>query len=447
MNYYLPTYEECLEIVEKNEAFKMKEEFYNGKKITLFNYMLAKYTDFETPILDKPHIKAYELRGLTFVHESETEINRFLMLHKFFNLNQTKDYMYEDLKEKNIICMEDKRDGSMIGFVKVNGDIIPKTKMSLNNDQTAIVNKILSVKTNIFNFIKECFDNRLTPVFELTSPFNRIVLEYAEDELKLLKLRNEDTGEYLDIKTNDLVKKYNIDLVDNYDVTNFYNLINKLNENDSDEIIKNFLIKAKDIKEKDLPFYIEDFFNLFEYEIQKNNNKISKNNKSVNFIDLLLLYNEFVTNIEGMIVITECNQFFKAKTDWYFRFHQMITTDLSREDFIIAKTLDEEIDDIVSLLEEGDKVRIKVLEISRVVSEYYNHTVKEIWELVKNYDIKTNRKELAEKYREHKYFNFIMSSVGRNEEHVEKLVKEKILKDTYHLTKAREFLKDLGLDL
>lgn len=450
MNYYLPTYEECLKIVKNNEAFKIKEEYYNGKKISIFNYMLAKFTDFETPIENEPEIKAYELRGLTFVHESETEINRFLMLHKFFNLNQTKNYMYEDLKYKNIKAIEDKRDGSMISFIKVGEEIIPKTKMSIDNDQTNIVKKILLNNINLTIFIKECLSSNLIPIFELTSPFNKIVLQYNTDELKLIKLRDSNTGEYLNIKENILVKKYKIDLVDNYDVELFKNLINKLNKKEySKNLLKDFSNILNIKKEQNLNISFLDYIDLFEQLFIKydQDNSMIKVSTEVNFIDLVLLYNSYVTNIEGLIIITEDDLFFKAKTDWYFRFHQMLTTDISREDFIIKKTLEEEIDDIIALLEEGDMTRNKVTLISKAVSQYFNHTVKEIWDIVKEYDIKTNRKELAEKMRTQKYFGFIMSSIGKNEEHVEKLVKEQILKDTYHLEKARVFVKDLGVEI
>ena len=64
MNYYLPTYEECLKIVKNNEAFKIKEEYYNGKKIQERYYdEIVKNTEelgpyyFLSPGIAMPHAR------------------------------------------------------------------------------------------------------------------------------------------------------------------------------------------------------------------------------------------------------------------------------------------------------------------------------------------------------------------------------------------------------
>jgi hypothetical protein len=64
-------------------------------------------------------------------------------------------------------------------------------------------------------------------------------------------------------------------------------------------------------------------------------------------------------------------------------------------------------------------------------------------ELLDLFKIKQNieRKEFALKFKNHPYFGVLMRA--NNENDLEKLLKEKIIRDTSKLTKAREFLKTL----
>jgi hypothetical protein len=48
-------------------------------------------------------------------------------------------------------------------------------------------------------------DNGIDATFEYVSPMNRIVLRYLQEELILLRMRDNKTGEYLDL--NDYLDK------------------------------------------------------------------------------------------------------------------------------------------------------------------------------------------------------------------------------------------------
>ena len=90
--------------------------------------------------------------------EHDGEYSRILMLHKFFNLNQCIAYLYEDLSPCQIKAIQDKRDGSMIRFLRLpNGEIIAKTKMDFNNAQTALANRLLSEDKGLYDFVSESF--------------------------------------------------------------------------------------------------------------------------------------------------------------------------------------------------------------------------------------------------------------------------------------------------
>jgi hypothetical protein len=81
----LPTQEECANLVQNSEAFQCIETEVNGFKIQMYNYLLASYKDF---FPDNGDVWT-ELRGLTFVYNTETdEWERHLLLTKFFNLGE-----------------------------------------------------------------------------------------------------------------------------------------------------------------------------------------------------------------------------------------------------------------------------------------------------------------------------------------------------------------------
>lgn len=200
MKYFLPSYEQCQEIVNTKGELIFYESKYviDGFNVSLFNYRLPLYVDFFNPVNGVDNSK--ELRGLAFVFNNDgTLYKRFLMLTKFWNLNQVTESFYDNVKNLKIQSSYNKEDGSLISFIELpNGRIVARTKMGFDNDQTVEVNKLFTGK--IEEFVKECFDNDLVPFFEYVSFRNKIVLNYKDTELILLRVRNNNTGEFLDVE-------------------------------------------------------------------------------------------------------------------------------------------------------------------------------------------------------------------------------------------------------
>ena len=80
MDFKLLTMEDCLDIVNKSEAFYMTETEIYGYKVRLFDYRLASFSDFKDN-------DAFEMRGLCFVQDG-TLWTRHLLMNKFFNYAQ-----------------------------------------------------------------------------------------------------------------------------------------------------------------------------------------------------------------------------------------------------------------------------------------------------------------------------------------------------------------------
>ena len=305
----------------------------------------------------------------------------FLGLHKFFNDQENPFTMNNELWEcGELLCME-KLDGSLIQCVINNGKIYAKTKGTFFSEQAEMAQKIINENKDLQELILKGYENnpKIFYYFELVSPFNQIVVPYKKTELRLIQSRKED-GEYLDYEYNRKIARF-------------------------------FKI----------PFIKVEYHTLDKLkELQKTK-----------------------TGIEGWVVRNPEEpferQFRKFKTSWFFCLHKLISPSNLVENRLIEHILNETIDDVISQLPQGEK-RNKIEEIRNKVSHYFDRMYNELVELLKEKS-QTERKEFAIKYKEHPYFGVLMKA--KNENELEKLLKEKIIKDTSKLSKAREFLKNL----
>lgn len=322
--YYIPTYEEARLICDNNDNFIFYESKHNvdGYDISIFNYRLAFYSHFTNPVSNNPEITAHEMRGLTFVFNSDGTIyNRFLLLDKFFNVDQTPCSMYSVLKGYKIKNIYNKEDGSVASFIRLpNGRVIGRSKAAFGSDQAIEIQKIYDEDTNIQRFVNWCLDNEIIPIFEFVSPKNRIVLPYANTKLILLRLRDNKTGEYLDID----------------DYSSHYDGISVV-ESDSGKTLEDLIDLKKVTQDK-----------------------------------------------EGWIVQFENGKMAKVKTDWYLERHRLYTDELNRENSLIKLIIDGTIDDIFPQISEDKKQEIE--SIIDKVNGYILDTSKKVDELLKEYD-------------------------------------------------------------
>jgi hypothetical protein len=201
MNFYIPSYEECLEIVENNPSMYFIERKFiiDNYNISIFGYRYAKYNNFMIPIISKPYINALEMKGICFVFNDDgTIFKHYVMLHKFWELNQYQHSKYELFNNKKIKNITTKEDGFLFSFLKLpNNKIIPFNKHGFFDDQHLEVVNFLDNK-NYYNFINYCLNNNIQPLFEYIG--SKLYVNYGnKKDLILLKLRNNLTGQYLNI--------------------------------------------------------------------------------------------------------------------------------------------------------------------------------------------------------------------------------------------------------
>jgi len=187
-------YNRLLTLADESEAFFFKEDTLDNAIYRIFNYRLASYTEFLKP-------GGLECRGIMF--EVDT-VGRFIRIAsrpmaKFFNLYENPLTMELDLSK--VKRLMDKADGSLISSYLHNNKVKLKSKGSLNSDQANDANDYIQDKSHsdLLVVVDYLVKREFTVNFEWCSPHNRIVLAYDEPELKILNVRNDISGDYLDI--------------------------------------------------------------------------------------------------------------------------------------------------------------------------------------------------------------------------------------------------------
>ncbi|CAG7580414.1 MAG: RNA ligase A [uncultured marine phage] len=352
MNRTLLTYNECREIVERNEDMKFYETKHvvDGYDVSIFNYKLAWYNDFAKPLEDSD-IRAEEMRGITFVFDKDGTIaDRFLMLHKFWNVNQVEESLLSNISDFKVKSVMNKEDGSLASFIKLpNGTIAGRSKASFSSDQAIRITHLYNTVESVKNLVDWGFDNDLALFFEYVAPTNKIVLDYKEEELILLRVRNNTTGEYLDVRDLDT-----------------------------------FGVKVSDF---------------YDYTLEEISEMVHT-----------------VEGTEGWIVEFENGYMVKWKTEWYFTRHKLFTESLNRENDIIKLILDEKIDDVLAQLTDTDVDKEKrefIGEMIEMVNHEVSMYIHSMKEKLKEYD--GNVKAFALNNRKDPLFSMYMSSIkGRD---------------------------------
>lgn len=140
-----------------------------------------------------------ECRGMIFCSTTGKILRR--PLAKWFNINEKDETQLNKLDFNLSHKVYTKLDGSMIAPFEAGygtGDIRFGTKMGIS-EVALQAEKFVELHPSIMEFSKWCIQNRLTPIYEYTSPNNRIVVPYQTEAMTLLAVRHMETGEHFTI--------------------------------------------------------------------------------------------------------------------------------------------------------------------------------------------------------------------------------------------------------
>jgi len=238
-----------------------------------------------------------ECRGLLFYPDGRIMGRR---LHKFFNVNERDETQLNriDLTQPHVIL--DKLDGSMITPVYTQNGIRWGTKMGITEvSMQAEVH--VSVNPAYTKLAQVHQEQNLTPIFEWCSRSQRIVVDYPEDRLVLIAVRDNITGEYLSYdELNTLGDSYGIPVVRTRagTVASMENLIDETRASEG---------------------------------------------------------------IEGYIIRFDNGQMLKIKGDWYVRIHKT-KDNLALEKNVVDLLITEKMDDAKSFMLDDDRRRVEDFE-------------------------------------------------------------------------------------
>ncbi|MEM7056104.1 MAG: RNA ligase [Pseudomonadota bacterium] len=132
---------------------------------------------------------ARECRGLKFAPDGRILARPF---HKFFNLGEKERIENIDWSLPHRVL--DKLDGSMVHPCRLGGRLVFMTRMGVTEQAEAAQ---AVADASVLGLCEEALASGITPIFEFTSPGNRIVIAYDRPALTLLAARETVSGRYL----------------------------------------------------------------------------------------------------------------------------------------------------------------------------------------------------------------------------------------------------------
>lgn len=299
-----------------------------------------------------------ECRGITFNPDGTIAART---LHKFFNVGEREDTQHFMLDWSKVVRVMDKRDGSMVTPVFVNGELTFKTKKSFDTKEAALAKEICLKTKNGVAFCLKMSELGLTPTFEVTSPKYPIVLKYDKDELTLLHVRENVSGRYLtEAELSDLGSPF--------------------------PIVENIIDEFKDIA-MEMGCIVEDQFSWYKIEDAAKTRE----------------------GIEGWIIQFEDGGMVKVKTKWYIELHHSVTFTRWRD---IARTvLADQADDLKGAFMMTGRDIEPILTVERQIKA----TIEPVREMVQHYastgrETGLSPKDMALNFKDHAQFGLIMNA-------------------------------------
>jgi len=375
------TYDDAQEICRHYKNFNFSEHQYRirGHKIVVFDYFICGYNDFANPLPNKPEINAFDMRGVTFVFNKDGSLwKRFLMLPKFFNLNQVESTQYNVVKDKKIVHISSKEDGSLVTFMMTpDQKLFAKTIRGFDNAQAVGAYNLLTAWEDHMIWVKNLLNLGLTPLFEYVSWDNRIVLKYSKPELRFIGARDNHNGRF-------------------FPASEMNNVPNTM-----------FVIPKVEAT-----------------------------------LDELIERSRTEENIEGWVSIFDDGMMMKNKTLWYFNVHGIRTESVFREDYIIKNYYEETLDDVLAQLDPTeDKDAFEFVDtVTKAIDRYSNHIDECVEDLVNKLGTYENWGKFATEMNKKPYFQYVKFWTEDKNEYKKRKI-ENVLALTYRLKRAQQIVE------
>lgn len=151
---------------------------------TVVDYVFALPDSFDCPI-------RRECRGIKFDDDGKILARPF---HKFFNIGEREETLPHALDFQSPHLIMQKLDGSMVHPAFLKGDLVFMTRKGVTD---VSVRAEQHIGDGLRRWCADLIAAGITPIFEYTSPDNRIVVRYDHPRITLLAARHTRSGAYL----------------------------------------------------------------------------------------------------------------------------------------------------------------------------------------------------------------------------------------------------------
>lgn len=262
------------------------------------NYMVAMTDSFPAANADHSAAIRRECRGLLFHKDGSIMARR---LHKFFNINERDETQFDNIDFNQPHVILEKLDGSMITPVVTDAGLRWGTKMGIT-DVSMGAEEFVARNPQYDQFARVCIEKLgYTPIFEWCSRKQRIVVDYPEDRLVLIAVRETTSGKYLSLR------------------------------------------------------WMQEYGEMFDIEVVRTYRGTATN------MAHLIAETRDAEDIEGWIIRFDDGHMLKVKGEWYLRIHK--TKDhLSREKNVVDLLINDKIDDVKPFMMQEDRERVERFE-------------------------------------------------------------------------------------
>ena len=303
--------------------------------VTIINYAFQTSDTFP-PVVDLTSAIRRECRGLIFDTVNGDLIRRSFA--KFFNYGEKHDVTALDLTKPHSVV--EKLDGSMITPLPMpDGTIRWASKMGITSVSMQAETFIAShPEMKYEQMARDSIAMGVTPIFEWCSRQQRIVVDYANDQLVLLAVRFNEMGDYASRSILETANRdYNVPVVQQF----------SSQVDDLDAFVAKIRAQEQD---------------------------------------------------EGAIILWEDGTMVKIKADAYVTLHRAKSM-IGRERDVVLLILTDKIDDLIPLLDDSDKKRLEVF-TDRLLNDCLTFSNAIVDELTKINELGETRKEFAQRSAE-----------------------------------------------
>ncbi len=343
---------DLMTLVAESEAFYYADQQQGDHWFRIFNYRLASYTEFMRP--NGTECRGHMFRITEEGHGAQPLALVTLPMEKFWNLNENPATM--DLDLSTVTNIWHKLDGSLISTYVVGGQLYLKSKGSLSSGQALDAMAWLDDHPEYRDKVDALARIGYTINFEWTSPDNRIVIGYEDHALRVLNIRDNVDGTYIEME-------------------------------DVHQIFGEWAVEEVDVD--------QTFITMQE------------------FVESI----PDMQSIEGYVLLLESGQRVKIKTMWYLALHHT-KDNINSPRRLFEAVLEEATDDMRTLFHDDPLALRTIQEMEDFVAERYNHMVdmvERFYERNKGLD----RKEYAilgqQEFAGTFYFSLVMNKyIGRD---------------------------------